>query len=59
MYVCMYVSFGANFLAEPKIYRSEILFVLNANCVSTVSNELVLVASDINLFIFLPFFSSL
>jgi len=46
--------------AEANIYRSEILFVLNANYVSSASNELVLVAASdtLNLFLFLPFFPS-
>jgi hypothetical protein len=39
-------------------YRSEIRLVLNAICVSSVSNELDLVISDINRFLFFPSSSS-
>ena len=35
-------------------HHSDTLFVLNANCASSVSNELVLVTSDMNLFLFFP-----
>ena len=53
----MYVSFGGT---KNLPQRNPVWFVLNANYVSSASNELVLVAASdtLNLFLFLPFFPS-